>query len=311
MNGVPPLRLGTRRSLLARTQSQWVADRIEKAAADAGHAVRVELVDVVTHGDTSSAPLASFGGVGVFVSRLREVLLAGEVDLAVHSAKDLPGKLPDGLALAGVPGREDPRDAFLGQAGSVDELPDGARIGTSSLRRRSQLLALRPDLDVLELRGNVDTRLGRLADGDFDGIVLAAAGLARLGRLGEASFCFELDEMTPAGGQGCLAIEARADDKAATDAAGQVTDRAALSELAAERAAVAALEADCDSAVGICARHGAEGLVVRGYAGAPDGGDWVRDRVAGDADQPVALGEALAERMLAAGAAEILEASRA
>jgi hydroxymethylbilane synthase len=289
-----PLRLGSRGSKLALAQAEGVA-----AALGGAEVVAVKTED------------AAVGDKARFVRGVENALLAGEIDLAVHSAKDLPGELPSGLALAGVPGREDPRDAFLGNATSVEELPDGARIGTSSLRRRSQLLALRPDLEVLELRGNVDTRLGRLADGDFDGIVLAAAGLARLGRLDEASFHFELEQMTPAGGQGCLAIEARADDEAASHAAGQVSDRAALSELAAERAAVAALEADCDSAVGICARHGAEGLVVQGYAGAPDGGDWVRDRVAGDADQPVALGEALAERMLAAGAAEILEASRA
>jgi hydroxymethylbilane synthase len=288
------LRLGSRGSKLALAQAEGVA-----AALGGAEVVAVKTED------------AAVGDKARFVRGVENALLAGEIDLAVHSAKDLPGELPSGLALAGVPGREDPRDAFLGEAASVEELPDGARIGTSSLRRRSQLLALRPDLEVLELRGNVDTRLGRLADGDFDGIVLAAAGLARLGRFDEASFCFELEQMTPAGGQGCLAIEARADDEEASRAAGQVSDRAALSELAAERAAVAALEADCDSAVGICARHGADGLVVQGYAGAPDGGDWVRDRVAGDADQPVALGEALAERMLAAGAAEILEASRA
>jgi hydroxymethylbilane synthase len=288
------LRLGSRGSKLALAQAEGVA-----AALGGAEVVAIKTED------------SEVGDKARFVRGVENAVLAGDVDLAVHSAKDLPGELPDGLALAGVPGREDPRDAFIGEAASIEEISDGARVGTSSLRRRSQLLALRPDLEVLELRGNVDTRLGRLAAGDFDGIVLAAAGLARLGRLGEASFCFELEEMTPAGGQGCLAIEARADDEAATHAAGQVTDRAALAELAAERAAVAALEANCDSAVGICARHGEEGLAVHGYAGAPDGGDWVRDRVSGDADQPVALGEALAERMLAAGAAEILEASRA
>ena len=288
------LRLGSRGSKLALAQAKSVA-----AALAGAEVVAVKTEDAVV------------GDKARFVRGVEDALLAGEVDLAVHSAKDLPSEIPEGLALAGVPGREDPRDAFVGEVASVDELPGGARIGTSSLRRRSQLLALRPDLEVLELRGNVDTRLGRLADGDFDGIVLAAAGLARLGRLAEASFQFEIEQMTPAGGQGCLAIEARADDEAANHAAGQVSDRAALCELAAERATVSALEADCDSAVGVCARHGPDGLVVRGYAGAPDGGDWVRDRVSGDPAQPVALGETLAERMLAAGAAEILGATRA
>jgi hydroxymethylbilane synthase len=288
------LRLGSRGSKLALAQAEGVA-----AALGGAEVVAVKTEDAVV------------GDKARFVRGVEDALLAGDVDLAVHSAKDLPSEIPEGLALAGVPGREDPRDAFIGEAASVDELPGGARIGTSSLRRRSQLLSLRPDLEVLELRGNVDTRLGRLADGDFDGIVLAAAGLARLGRLAEASFQFEIEQMTPAGGQGCLAIEARAGDEAANHAAGQVSDRAALCELAAERATVSALEADCDSAVGVCARHGPDGLVVRGYAGAPDGGDWVRDRVLGDPAQPVALGETLAERMLAAGAAEILGATRA
>ena len=227
-------------------------------------------------------------------------------ELGVHSAKDLPGDLPEGLALVGVPGREDPTDAFVGRAGSLGELAEGARVGTSSLRRGSQLLALRPDLEILELRGNVDTRLAKLAEGGYDGIVLASAGLARLGRAGEVSFRFGLDEMTPAAGQGCLALEARADDQPTAAAAGGITDRAALVELTAERAAVRALGADCETPVGICARAAEGELVLLGYAGLADGSEWVRDRVAGDPDQPAALGESLAERMLAAGAGEIL-----
>jgi len=245
-----------------------------------------------------------------FVRGVEEELLAGRIDLAVHSAKDLPGELPEGLGLAGVPGREDPRDAFIGAAGSLSELPEGARIGTSSLRRRSQLLALREDLEVVELRGNVDTRLGKLEAGEYDGIVLAAAGLARLGRDGEISFLFTLEQMTPAPGQGCLALEARSDDEAAHAAAARISDRAALSELTAERIAVRLLEADCDTPVGVVARHEQGRLVLRGFAGAPDGSDWVRDRVEGDPDQPGALGEALAERMKAAGAADIIAAAK-
>ena len=224
----------------------------------------------------------------------------------MHSAKDLPGELPEGLALVGVPGREDPSDAFIGDAGSLAELADGARVGTSSLRRQSQLLALRPELEIVELRGNVDTRLAKLADGGYDGIVLAAAGLARLGRLDEISFRFELDQLTPAPGQGCLALEARADDSESATAAHLLTDRGALIELTAERAAVRALEASCETPVGISARAAGDELVVLGYAGSPDGSQWVRDRVAGDPEQPAALGETLAERMLAAGAREIL-----
>jgi hydroxymethylbilane synthase len=246
------------------------------------------------------------GDKGRFVRGVEGALLSGEVELGVHSAKDLPGELPDGLALVGVPGREDPSDAFIGAAESLDAIPHGARIGTSSLRRRSQLLALRPDLEIVGLRGNVDTRLARLAGGDYDGIVLATAGLARLGRAEEVSFRFGLEQLTPAGGQGCLALEARADDAEASAAAGRISDRSALSELTAERVAVRALEADCDTPVGVCARFEGDQLEIVGYAGLPDGSEWVRDRVAGDPEQPAALGEALAERMLAAGAGEIL-----
>jgi hydroxymethylbilane synthase len=287
------LKLGSRGSALARAQAETVA-----AALGGAEIVAVKTDD------------GAVGDKARFVRGVEEALLDGDVDLGVHSAKDLPGELPDGLALVGVPGREDPRDALVG-AGALDELAEGARVGTASLRRRSQLLALRPDLDVLELRGNVDTRLRRVAAGDFEAIVLAAAGLARLGRADAIGHRFELTEVTPAAGQGSLALEAREDDNDARGAAGRVSDRAALAELAAERAAIAVLDADCDSAAGICARHERDALIVHGYAGAPDGGDWVRDRVEGDPDQPVALGESLAERMLAAGAAEILEASHA
>jgi hydroxymethylbilane synthase len=284
------VRLGTRSSTLALAQAEAVA-----AALGGAEVVPVRTAD------------ADVGDKARFVRGIEAALLEGDADLGVHSAKDLPGQLPDGLALVGVPGREDPSDAFVGAADSLAAVGDGARIGTSSLRRRSQLLALRPDLEIAELRGNVDTRLGRLEAGDYDGIVLATAGLARLGRRGELAFRFELGELTPAPGQGCLALEARADDGEAAAAAGRMSDRAALTELTAERAATRSLGASCDTPVGICARFEDAELSVTGYAGLPDGSEWVRDRVAGDPEQPAALGEALAERMLAAGAADILE----
>lgn len=238
---------------------------------------------------------------------IERALLDGEIDLAIHSAKDLPAELPDGLALAGVAAREDPADAWIGPGGSVAEIPAGARVGTASVRRRSQLLALRPDLEVVELRGNVDTRLGKLGAGEVDGLVLAAAGLERLGRGGEAGFRFGLRVLTPAPGQGALALEARAASGEARAAAVRLTDREALVELTAERAVVAGLGASCDTPVGACARHDGEALVIRGYAGLPDGGEHVYDEVRGEAAQPVALGEALVGRMVAAGAAELLE----
>jgi len=286
---VSGLRLGSRGSALARIQADAVA-----AALGGAEVVTVRTDD------------QAVGDKARFVRGVEEAILDAEVDLGVHSAKDLPGELPEGLALVGVPGREDPTDAFIGGAATLGELAEGARVGTSSLRRGSQLLALRPDLEIRELRGNVDTRLAKLADGGYDGIVLASAGLARLGRLAEVSFRFELDQMTPAAGQGCLALEARGGDDEAAAAAGRISDRGALVELTAERAAVRALGADCETPVGVCARAAAGELVVLGYAGLYDGSEWVRDRVAGDPEQPAALGEALAERMLAAGAGEIL-----
>lgn len=238
---------------------------------------------------------------------IERALLDGEIDLAIHSAKDLPAELPDGLALAGVAAREDPADAWIGPGGSVAEIPAGARVGTASVRRRSQLLALRPDLEVVELRGNVDTRLGKLGAGEVDGLVLAAAGLERLGRGGEAGFRFGLRALTPAPGQGALALEARAASGEARGAAVRLTDREALVELTAERAVVAGLGASCDTPVGACARHDGEALLIRGYAGLPDGSEHLYDEVRGEAAQPVALGEALVGRMIAAGAAELLE----
>ena len=284
------MRLGTRSSALALAQAEAVA-----AALGGAEVVPLRTAD------------AGVGDKARFVRGIEAALLEGDAELGVHSAKDLPGELPDGLALVGVPGREDPSDAFVGAADSLAAVGDGARIGTSSLRRRSQLLALRPDLEVAELRGNVDTRLARLDAGDYDGIVLATAGLARLDRRGEIAFRFELDELTPAPGQGCLALEARADDGEAAAAAGRISDRAALTELTAERAATRSLGATCDTPLGICARLEGDKLSVRGYAGLPDGSEWVRDRVAGDPEQPAALGEALAARMLGAGAGDILE----
>ncbi len=293
------MRIGTRGSALALTQARTVADAIGAA----------ELVPIRTTGDEGSpaaATAAALDDKSRFVREIERALLDGEIELAVHSAKDLPGELPDGLGLVGVPVREDPADAWIGAGGSLAEIPPGARVGTASLRRRSQLLALRPDLEIVELRGNVDTRIRRLRERELDGIVLAAAGLQRLGRAAEISFRFSLDELTPAPGQGSLALEARADDLDSAESAAQITDREALVELTAERAAVAGLEASCDTPVGVCARHVDGVLVVRGYAGLPDGSEHVSERIEGDPAQPVALGDALVERMSAAGARELL-----
>jgi hydroxymethylbilane synthase len=288
------LRIGTRGSALALAQSGTVAEAIGEA----------ELVAISTSGDEGGAD-AEGDDKSRFVREIERALLDGDIELAVHSAKDLPGELPDGLELLGVPAREDPADAWIGVAGSLSEVGEGARVGTASLRRRAQLLALRPDLEVVELRGNVDTRIRRLYEGSLDGIILAVAGLQRLGRAGEIAFRFGLDELTPAPGQGSLALEGRGGNPAAAEAAAAVTDAESLIELTAERAAVAGLGASCDTPVGVCARHHEEGLVIRGFAGLPDGSEHVADSVTGDASQPVALADALVERMAAAGALEL------
>ena len=288
------MKLGTRGSRLALAQAQLVADEIGEA-------------EVVAIKSIDGEP----GDKERFVRGVDRAVLDGEVDLGVHSAKDLPGERPNGLRLVGVPARAEPADAYVGNASSIEDIPEGARIGTSSLRRRSQLLALRPDLDVFDLHGNVDTRLSRLAEGECDGVLLAAAGLCRLGRDSEVAFRFDLNELTPAPGQGSLALECRRDDGEVAAAAARISDEAALVELTAERAAVATIGATCYTPVGICARLRAEELELVGYAGLPDGSEWVRDTVAGDPEQPAALGETLARRMVAAGAADILRRAEA
>jgi hydroxymethylbilane synthase len=278
------VRIGTRGSALALAQARQVA-----ALLGGSH----ELVEVTTSGDR--------GGVASdkerWVRELDAALLSGEVDCAVHSAKDVPARVPEGIVIAAVPERADPRDALCG-ASSLAALREAARVGTSSLRRTAQLLAFRSDLDVVALRGNVDTRLRRLGDGDYDAIVLAAAGLERLGKGNEG---VALEELVPAAGQGCLAVTTRAGEESLVAAIDHAPSRRAL---LAERAVVRALDADCHTPVGAHAVVAPEGLSLRAFVGAPDGSAWVRDELAGDDAQ--ALGAEVARRLLSAGAREIL-----
>ena len=282
------MRLATRGSALALAQANRVAELL---GGD------VELVTITTSGDRRRA----VEDKREWVAELEDALLRGEADLAVHSAKDVPVALADGCALVAAPERADPRDALCG-AGSLAELRKGARVGTSSLRREAGLRAVRPDLQVVELRGNVDTRLRKLAEGGYDAIVLALAGLIRLGREDEAGGV--LDELVPAAGQGILALEARADDRATQAAAERINDTSAMACLICERALVRALEADCHTPVGAYAAPRDGVLALRAFVGRPDGSMWVRDEAVG-AD-PEALGAEVAERLLAAGAAEVL-----
>jgi hydroxymethylbilane synthase len=285
------MRLGTRGSALALAQAAWVAERIDGP---------VEIVPVTTAGDRGGG-----GDKARWVSELERALLEREVDIAVHSAKDLPTEIPDGLELVAIPERADARDAICG-APSLEALPAGARVGTSSLRRSAQLLALRPDLTIVPVRGNVDTRLRKLAEGQCDALVLAVAGLKRLGA-GDA-IGGELGELVPAAGQGALAIEARVDEAAIENALGGLTDAASAACVTAERALVHALGASCDTPVGAHAELlDGGGLELETWLGLPDGSAWLSDALRGSASDPAALGQAVAARMLAAGAGRLLE----
>jgi hydroxymethylbilane synthase len=300
------IRLGTRASTLATTQSGWVADRLREA-----HGVEVELVEISTEGDRSSAPLAEIGGTGVFVAAVREALLDGRVDLAVHSLKDLPTAPADGLTLAAVPQREDPRDVLIARDGlTLGELPRGARVGTGSPRRISQLNALGLGVEITGLRGNVDTRIRRVTSGDLDGIVLARAGLLRLGRADEATEVLDPIQMLPAPGQGALACECRADDDATTALLAVLDDPDTRAAVTAERTLLATLEAGCTAPVGALADvvWGDDGveLWLRAVVGDLSGAPVIRRSAVGTPAEAAALGRRLAQEMLADGADQLM-----
>lgn len=307
-----PIRVGTRASVLARTQSGHVADALSAALGR-----ETVLVDVTTEGDVSRAPLASLGGVGVFVGALRDALLRGDVDVAVHSLKDLPTAPHDGIELAAVPVRQDPRDALVARDGlTLGELPPGSKVGTGSPRRAAQLHALGLGLEILPIRGNVDTRIGKVASGELDAVVLARAGLARIGRLDEVTEVLDPLQMLPAPGQGALAVECRSDD---TDLVAEV--RAALDDAAtraavtAERRVLADLEAGCSAPVGALAEvvEGDEGeeLWVRAVALSLDGALNVRRSGSGPTADADGVGRALAAEMIEDGASTLLERASA
>jgi hydroxymethylbilane synthase len=303
------LRLGTRASELARTQSQSVADAISAATG-----TPVELVPIVTEGDRSDAAIAQLGGTGVFVTALREALLAGAVDLAVHSYKDLPTAPEPRLTIAAVPAREDPRDALVARDGlTLGELPPGSRVGTGAPRRVAQLRALGLGLDVVPIRGNVDTRLGRVSPGDLDAVVLARAGLSRLDRLAAITETLDPLQVLPAPAQGALAVECRTSDARTRELLGRLEDGAARACVLAERSTLATLEAGCSAPVAAYAEvaegdHGPE-LFLRASVTALDGSDAVRGSITGPLPEAVALGRSLALELLDRGAAELMAVS--
>ena len=319
------LRIGSRPSRLALAQSELVRQKLAALVPS----VAIEIVPIRTSGDRMvTAALAEVGGKGLFVKELEQALGEGRIDLAVHSMKDLPAQLTSGMRIAAVPERADPRDALLSRTGgTIAALPRAARLGTASARRRFEALRLRPDLEIAALRGNVDTRLGRVAVGDFDAIILAMAGLQRLERGGRAASglartALDARDFVPCGGQGALCLEALVDrpvaDSAEIDAAvAALDDLRAHLEAAAERAFLAALGASCVSPVGVLATLGSVTLGVRALVFSIDGArhliDEITDKVIGDApgaplERAAAAGARLAQRMLAAGARQLIAA---
>ncbi len=301
------LRLGTRGSPLALVQARHIAGELERR----GHVV--EIMPIKTTGDVMTGSLLAEGGKGLFVKEIESGLLASTIDIAVHSLKDVPAVIPAGLTLVATPPREDPRDVLVSRAGGIgiDGLPPAARVGTSSLRRQAQLRARRPDVETIALRGNVDTRLRKLADGEVDGVLLAAAGLRRLGLAPAGMVALSPDEFVPAVGQGALGLEARADDAAACAALRVLDHPASAAAIRAERAFLVAVGGDCQTPLAAHARVAGDALTLRAIVSEIDGSGALEDTIAGTVGDAAALGERLAATLLARGAAAIIARARA
>ena len=299
------LRLGTRRSPLALTQSEWVATRLRER----GHTV--ELVEISTFGDETTSQLTTIGGTGVFAAAIRRALLDGSADLAVHSLKDLPTTPEPGLVLAAIPPRDDPRDVLVARDRlTLGELPRGSRVGTGSPRRTAQLAALGLGITITPVRGNVDTRIGFVRSGAFDAVVLARAGLARLGRLAEVTETMDPAQMLPAPGQGALAVECREDRFDVRAVVADLDDHHTRVCVTAERALLAGLEAGCTAPVGAFAEIGSAGLSLRGFVGSVDGRSVLRRSLVAELAEladPASPGRQLADLLLQEGAAGLAE----
>lgn len=301
-----PIRLGTRRSHLAMTQSTWVAEQLRAH----GHAV--EIVEITTEGDVNRASLAQMGGTGVFAAAIRRALLEDEVDMAVHSLKDLPVAPESGLVIAGIPVREDPRDALVARDGlTLGELPAGAVVGTGSPRRAAQLQALGLGIEIRDIRGNIDTRMGYVTSGELDGVILARAGLTRVERTDAISETIDPLQMLPAPGQGALGLECREGDARVIAALAELDDADTRAAVTAERAVLGALEAGCAAPVGALAEiveepDGSLEISLRAFVGAPDGSFELRRSDVGSYDNPAAVGEALARTLLDDGAGAVI-----
>jgi len=304
----PPLRIATRKSQLALWQAEHVATLLRRAHTG----LAIELVPLSTLGDRiQDRSLAAIGGKGLFIKELEVALEDQRADIAVHSMKDVPGDLPQGLMIAAVLQRSDARDALItSKSASLQELPRGARVGTSSLRRQAQLLAARPDLNIEAMRGNVDTRLRRLDAGELDAIVLACAGLIRLGLAARITSRLDPKISLPAVSQGVIGIECRAADARTRELLGVLEHPATRIAMDAERAFAGRLGGSCQSPIAAHARFDGDRLILEGLVAEPDGSRLLRDTVAGDSGDPAALGTHLGERLLAAGAGPLLERLR-
>ncbi len=298
------IRLGSRGSTLALWQAGFIRSEVERKTGR-----KVEIVRIKTTGDTIlDVPLARVGGKGLFVKEIEEALLEGRVDLAVHSMKDVPTDLPDPLTIVAITKREDPRDAFLSsKVKRLEDLPKGARVGTSSLRRQTQLLGLRPDLVILDNRGNLDTRIRKMEEGKFDAIILAAAGLRRLGWEKKITQILPEETSLPAIGQGALGIEIRRDDRETREAVSFLDDRDTSVAVRAERGFLKRLEGGCQVPIAAYGRTKGNSVSLEGMVGRPDGSRIIRGSAQGNVADPEAIGVALAEQLLARGAKEILD----
>ncbi|MHB1390604.1 MAG: hydroxymethylbilane synthase [Thermoleophilia bacterium] len=300
--------MGTRGSELALFQAHHVAWSIQSKFVD----LSVKIKTIVTSGDKIlDSPLAQIGDKGLFVKEIENQILDGDIDIAVHSCKDMPTVLPPGLVLAAYTAREDARDVFIGKARSLDEIPRGAKIGTSSLRRRSQLLALRPDLEIVDIRGNVSTRIEKIQELGLSGTILAAAGVKRLQRESDVGFYFSLEQMIPAVGQGVIVIETREEDLVVRELIEHENDLESASAVMAERALMRTLQGGCQVPIGGHATVRGETLLLHACLGSLDGKRFIRDSIEGPRKEAVELGEKLAQRMYLAGGDGILAEFRA
>ena len=302
---IKKIRIGTRGSDLALVQANWVSDRLKSLYPD----MSVEVVPIRTRGDRmQDISLVEIGGKGIFVKEIEEALLRGDIDIAVHSMKDVPVDLPDGLVIGAIPGREDPRDVLISREGrKMEGLSMGAKIGTGSLRRGMQIKNLMPDIEIVPVRGNIDTRIKKIVTENLDGIIIAAAGMKRMGRGREITQYIPLEVMMPSVGQGVLGIELREDDRKAGELISPLNHPDTVVEISAERAFLRRLGGGCQVPIaGIARKHG-DNLVIKGLVGSVDGSVMIMDEVRGNSGDWEDMGSALAENILSRGGRVVLD----